>query len=351
MESPEPFLPVIGRHIMKKRIMKFVRREVRAPHKLHLKFFFGIAALVLASWACSFIPSANPATPTVPPWVTPSRPAPTPTLPTTTVSPAVIPPSGVEPTPVPIGPPVAGGLGPYALVLLGEGELLNVRKSPGEGGTVFAQVGPADEPIYTTGEEGLADDQRWVEILRADGLRGWVSARYLTEAVDPAAFCADTRVNDLLARLGQVLSSGDGPGLSALVSPAHGLAVTYFHTGTTLTYTPEQASWLFESTYAADWGTHPASGEQVRGSFHEEVLPKLREVFENEHTLTCNDPARGPNNYPFQWPPAYRSINFYAVFKPSSADAELDWRTWLVGIEYVDGKPYLFSFIHLFWEP
>jgi hypothetical protein len=38
-------------------------------------------------------------------------------------------------------------------------------------------------------------------------------------------------------------------------------------------------------------------------------------------------------------------------YKPGAAGQEQDWRTWLAGIEYSKGKPYLFALLHLFWEP
>ena len=45
-------------------------------------------------------------------------------------------------------------------------------------------------------------------------------------------------------------------------------------------------------------------------------------------------------------------MNFYSVYYPGApANNNLDWRTWLVGMEYVDGKPYLYAMMQFFWEP
>jgi hypothetical protein len=29
----------------------------------------------------------------------------------------------------------------------------------------------------------------------------------------------------------------------------------------------------------------------------------------------------------------------------------MDWQTWVAGIEYVNGKPYLYALMQFFWEP
>jgi hypothetical protein len=29
----------------------------------------------------------------------------------------------------------------------------------------------------------------------------------------------------------------------------------------------------------------------------------------------------------------------------------MDWHTWVAGIEYVNGKPYLYALMQFFWEP
>jgi hypothetical protein len=35
------------------------------------------------------------------------------------------------------------------------------------------------------------------------------------------------------------------------------------------------------------------------------------------------------------------SGEFYSVFSRTEANGNLDWHTWVIGIEYVDAKPYL----------
>jgi hypothetical protein len=241
---------------------------------------------------------------------------------------------------------------PLAVILVSQNDVLNVRKGAGANYAIVDRLDAHATHIVLTGKEKIVDGSRWVKIRRPAGGVGWVNAKYLTESVTPAVFCADAKVSALLASFKTAMTRQDGALLASLVSPAHGLNVTYLRTGKTITYTPALARWVFTSTYAANWGTQPASGLEVKGSFHAEVLPKILDVVSNPNTTAnCNNPATGPKNYSFSWPFQYGNINYYALLKPGTPGTDLDWRTWLVGIEYVNGQPYLFSLTHLFWEP
>ncbi len=49
------------------------------------------------------------------------------------------------------------------------------------------------------------------------------------------------------------------------------------------------------------------------------------------------------------WP--YTNVHYYNLYKPSSSDATLDFRTWLIGFVYVNGQPFLHSMVSIVWEP
>jgi hypothetical protein len=143
----------------------------------------------------------------------------------------------------------------------------------------------------------------------------------------------------------------DGELFRSLVSPAHGLDVVYIRAGMVANYTPDEANWAFHSTYEVDWGLGAGSGEPVRGTFQEIILPALQDVFTNT-TFACNEIKLGGATYPVEWPAEYANINFFSLHKPGTDPfGGLDWRTWLVGVEYVDGQPYLFALLHYNWEP
>ncbi len=134
--------------------------------------------------------------------------------------------------------------------------------------------------IMLTGKSASIGTENWVEI-QYSGKTGWVNSYYLTEYVNPSTFCADAQVTTLLQSFKTALNNQDGKLLMSLVSPVHGLYVQYVRDATVVHYTPVQSEWLFVTTYVIDWGTSPASGLPVKGNFHEVVVPKLLDVYNN----------------------------------------------------------------------
>ncbi len=168
----------------------------------------------------------------------------------------------------------------------------------------------------------------------------------------PTAFCADPRVQSLLDSLGQALLAGDGERLAALISPTRGLDLRYWRYGTVASYSREEARWVFQSTYEVRWGAEPGSGRETVGTFRDVPLPALLEVFTAAHERYCNDPGITALFSPQPWPEEYHGLNYYTLYKPGSEQyGGLDWRAWLVGVEYVQDAPYVFALIHFQWEP
>ena len=162
-------------------------------------------------------------------------------------------------------------------------------------------------------------------------------------------FCADAQATALVDSLKRATLNNDGPLLSSLVSPNNGLEVRYFHSSDPIKYSAYQAKFLFETTYVAKWGPDPASGLEKKGAFHDVVAPELRNIFNQPYTLHCNEIRHGGASYPISWP---YSKDFYSIYyagtQPNGGN---DWRTWVAGIEYVNGRPYLYALIQFFWEP
>lgn len=317
---------------------------------------------LLAGLACNFpfgrpteqaTPTASlPALPTTLPTPVPTQ-QPAPSLPPPTALPSPLP-SATPHTPVTIAPTPAQFTqvhNPYAVVLVAENDVLNVRRAPGADQPILTTLPPTATGVQLTGQVRNVGDSRWVEINLPGGGTGWVNAYYLTEQVTSAAFCADARIGQLVASLRQALIDGDGRLLGSLVSPTHGLDLTYLRTGNTANYSAEEANWVFQSDYVMDWGIHPASGLKVHGTFRETALPHLLDVLASTYQVQCNAPGLGGGNYTYLWPFRYRNINYLALHKPGPPGNELAWRTWIVGVEYVGGQPYLFALVHLFWEP
>lgn len=164
-----------------------------------------------------------------------------------------------------------------------------------------------------------------------------------------STICNDPQVTALIDSFKSAMLNSNGSLLSSLVSPSRGMDVAYFRDGTVITYDQNHAKFLFETTYQVDWGAEPGSGAAKRGSFHDVVVPKLRESFNQPYTLHCNELSHGGATYELKWP--YQG-EFYSVYFPGTeANGNMDWHNWVMGIEYANGKPYVYALIQFFWEP
>ena len=166
---------------------------------------------------------------------------------------------------------------------------------------------------------------------------------------NPATICNDPKVTALIDSFKSAILNSNGSLLSSLVSPSRGMDVAFFRDGTVITYDQNHAKFLFETTYQVDWGAEPGSGAAKKGSFHDVVVPKLRESFNQPYELHCNELSHGGATYELKWP--YQG-EFYSVYFPgTAANGNMDWHNWVMGIEYVNGKPYVYALMQFFWEP
>ena len=241
--------------------------------------------------------------------------------------------------------------GPYGVIQVGAGGVLNVHSAPGTGSPVIGNLAATANNVMRTGPSSNINNALWVQVFSPGGGTGWVNSAYLTEYVSPATFCPDARVNSLLNNFGNAVKSSNGGTLYPLVSPVHGMAVRLWRNGSVVVFHQTDAKWIFTSTYAHDWGAAPGSGLHTVGSIHAEVVPKWLDVFNGSYTLSCNVPQTGGASYDTSWPAIYTNVNFYSLYKPGPAGNENSWRTLLIGVEYVQNQPYIFSVTQLQWEP
>lgn len=161
--------------------------------------------------------------------------------------------------------------------------------------------------------------------------------------------CQDTRALQLLSDLQTAIQTRNGELLASLVDPASGVGVRYLRNGNVITYF-DNIKFIFETTYQADWGLGAGSGEVVKGSFQEIVLPSLELVFASNPVIACNELKVGGATYIPEWP--YTGIDYYSIyFLGTDEFGGLNWETWAVGMARQAGKPVLTSLVHFMWEP
>ena len=166
----------------------------------------------------------------------------------------------------------------------------------------------------------------------------------------PANFCADGQATTLINNFKSALQTSNGSLLASLVSPNHGMEARYYRNGRIVNYDSVHAKFIFNSTFPVVWGTAPGSGLETKGSFHELFIPALLDVFNKNYTLTCDQIQVGGTTYQALWP--YPGINFYSVFYPGSqGNGSLDWHTWVLGMDYINGNPHMYSIMQFKWEP
>ena len=162
------------------------------------------------------------------------------------------------------------------------------------------------------------------------------------------AFCADTRIPGLIEQLRASMSQSNGDMFAALVSPSHGVNVRLWAYSSEVNLSPATARNIFSSTDSYNWGGGPSGVPDV-GSFKDLIQPKLVEVLNAPNKETYCDELTKVFPLAMPWP--YPNIRYYNLYKPSTTDISLDFRTWLIGFEYINNQPYLHSMVTIVWEP
>jgi len=126
--------------------------------------------------------------------------------------------------------------------------------------------------------------------------------------------------------------------------------VMFYRNGKVINYDVEQAKFVFKTALQADWGLSYGSGQPTLGSFQDIVLPALKIVFTPNAQIVCNQLKVGGATYVPEWP--YPYLDYYSVhFAGTDQFGSLDWQTWAIGMDAVDGKPYIAALVHYVWEP
>jgi hypothetical protein len=189
---------------------------------------------------------------------------------------------------------------------------------------------------------------------RPDGSAYWHSVLIAAQGFLPTpdvvshdSFCADTRIATLLDQLKGGLNQSNGDMFAGLVSPLHGVDVRLWAYASPVNFNTNTAKTVFTSTDSYNWGGGPSGTPDV-GSFKDIILPKLLDVLNAPNMETyCDNLTKV---YPLSNPWPYPTMHYYNLYKPASSNG-FDFRTWLVGFEYINGEPYLSALVTVVWEP
>jgi hypothetical protein len=312
-----------------------------------------VPTLAATAVAPTDIPTAMPTpteapplpTATLPPAPTVAPPVPTPvneppTATATTISQATTAP---EATPV-------VGLVSYQVAFVAANDMLNIRRQPNFNAPVVGRLAPNAGGIQITdGGESLQSNYPWALVETSEG-EGWVNSHFLTESVSREAFCGDPEVTALLERFRQAVTAEDGKALLDIVHLERGLRVRLNWWNEEVKFDGPDLQTLFNAQRQYDWGMNEGSGEEIRGSFSEIVMPFLERDLLPASEQRCDEGLFGPTAGMTILPEGYEQVRFYSLHRPAPAEQELDWGTWIIGVERWEGRYYISYLVHYRWE-
>jgi hypothetical protein len=254
----------------------------------------------------------------------------------------LIAPTGFNPTPVTL-------MGPYTVTGIAPDGVLDIRSGAGLSYPVVGSFPANTNNIMRTTSTTAADGINWVEVQISGGGTGWVDFRKLTEYVSHEDFCADARIPAMIEQLKGSMTQSNSDMFASLLSFKSGVSVQAWQRTMPVNFSRNSAVDVFTSTQTYDWGTPEGQGgPAVLGTFAQIIPPKMLDVFNAPNLVTYCDELTNVPNATQVWP--YTNVHFYNLYKPGSA-AILDFRIWLIGFEYINGVPQLYSMEHVIWSP
>jgi hypothetical protein len=219
---------------------------------------------------------------------------------------------------------------------------LIVRQLAGISGTVVAEL-PADmRHIELTGQATPLGSSTWVEIVVPTGGTGWINLWNLTEDVEPEAFCQDPRVPALVDAFFAALRDRSGEALAQTVSPRRGLVLRHDWWNPEVMIPLAEVPDLMQRVDELEWGVQLGSEAPIRGSFRDRILPELDALLAGTPEQACNQLLSADTSIPAEWPDEYARMNFLSYHIPApEPGTKFSWRTWAIGVEYVDGVPFV----------
>ncbi len=273
-------------------------------------------------------------------------------LPPTAVPPTALPPTPAPPTATPTAVPPEPVAAAYRVAFVAANDALNVRRRPDSESAVIGQLPPDATGIVVAGEgQSVRGGGFWLPVDTPVG-SGYVNSRFLTENIDGTTFCADPAVGEVLTRLQTAIATEDAALLNELVHPTRGLRLRLSWWNEEVLVREGDIKDIFKDRArdAIDWGTNEGSGQPIRGTFSDVMMPFLTRDLLGATQWTCDQLVHGPTAGMMILPEGYEAVHFYSAHRPAPAEQEFDWGTWVVGVERWQGRYYVSYLIHYRYE-
>lgn len=237
-----------------------------------------------------------------------------------------------------------------SLVFLPPGEEgLVVRAAPSVDAEVIDVLDRYTLDVPSTGRTEIVHGTTWVEVVVNAGL-GFIPKEYTSAFVPTEDFCDAPAITEgMLRNLERALADNDANLLTNLISPTHGLRVRYLRTEAPVQWTGAFAASAMSDAQPIAWGTDPATGHMVEGSFAEIVGDELASAIV-EGDVTCNRLTTGAAPYLADIPEAEVNLNFFSIHVPATNELGLDWVTWTVGVAFDESGAFIATLNRYGWE-
>jgi hypothetical protein len=238
----------------------------------------------------------------------------------------------------------------YRVAFVLSDDVLNVRSRAGVENPKVAGLAPNTRGVVIMGAGQQVGPSFWVPI-QVDDVAGWVNSRFLTTQVESEVFCQDPQIQAIVQNLTTAVQNRDGQALARLVHPQRGLRLRHDWWNNEVKLVGGEVSRVFNDPTVRDWGQADGSGQPITGSFSDVMLPLLDEDLVGATQAACGEILGGGTAGVLRLPTEYEAVNFHTLYRPAPGeDAFGDWGSWVIGIEYWDGHPYLSFLVHYAWE-
>lgn len=241
----------------------------------------------------------------------------------------------------------------YRVVYVAGDDVLNVRSGPGVTNPVQATLAADAAGVrLSAGTATAVGASQWVAV-QAGGASGWVNDVYLTEMVDAAQFCQDpaarAALDTFIEQVRQQSTTASGAAQPLHWQRGLHVRVNWWNPEVWLSGAPLQN--VYADSASQSWGIADGSGLPIQGSFNQVILPLLQRDLLGGSQVGCNTILHGGTAGLVQLPQEYAGINFFSVHRPApTGGVEMDWGTWVVGVERWQGQYYVSFLVHFQWE-